>query len=104
MKDGTPRTISIQSDSYAMWGTRTVGPPEPIDKSSEQRARERAADRIPLGKVLARFGWSPDQLSTAETFGFPKAMARSSITLEPIFSASAVDAWRDRVKAFAKAL
>ena len=109
MAETRPRTITIHTDSYAPWGTITTGPPEHPDasKTAEDFRKEREADRISYGEVLSTFGWSDDDFSTAKHFQFPAPIGRhmsGPLTGQSIYMRSQINAWIDRLSAFAQTL
>jgi hypothetical protein len=63
------RTISIVSDSFALWG-QTSGAPTPPERDF---AKERAADRITHTELIKERRWSEAQVAQAEKFGLLKA-------------------------------
>jgi len=96
-------SISIVSDSFAPFGTINVGPPERPEKSSEQRAADRA--QMTLRELLKEQRWTIATYEQArDLYCFPKRinnLGRDGRDEPPVFRRSAVDQWFVQFRAFA---
>lgn len=84
-------TISITSDSAALWGERSL----PADPPERPRA-DPWADAIPLADLLRAFAWDESMLSAMQGQGFTRTLRRDGPRgLVLAFNRADVRAWRD---------
>jgi hypothetical protein len=101
---GRDGVTTIVGDSFALFGTKVVGPPERADKTEAEREAERKADRIKYSEVLKAFAWSDEDFSRAKGFRFPDFVGRTTTSgwgvSEPFYSRRQVNEWREQLLAF----
>jgi hypothetical protein len=99
--------MAFQPSEYAPAGLLVNERPDRPDKSSEERARERRADRRRYSEVLQRFGWDDNDFSRAKRYSFPEPLGRifhGPGSSETVYSDKMITQWVAELAAFAKGL
>lgn len=102
--------MSLIDSEYAPFGTVTAGGPDRPDKSSEERERERKADRMKYSAVVRDyFGGDEALFEAAQTRNFPPSVGRSVNaggwgSSEAIYSKTACDRWKADLIAYVRAI
>lgn len=99
-------TISIQSDSFALFGEAPVAEDGPR-KTVEAIEAERRADRVGYRALLKERRWTADDFAAAQRHGLPAPIARHfgpSGAGETVYSRKQLTAWAAQIKRLAAGL